>query len=200
MSNVFEGQPDGRQSGDVAMPVSRFRPRYRALTDDEKALHDAIKAKAAELEALFDTAYRRACPPIALEPLPARGAALNSPPDLIDPAALIYQFSDFPASIAALYEGGRETGIAYAGDVTDLYAGSTPPGHYRTDLARGRFQLGSTPAGAITCDTLMASMEMTLGEAIACDVFKSDPKQDYFAEGLRSLELAVMWSIKGLTA
>ena len=33
--------------------VSRFRPRYRALTDDEKALHDALKDKAAELETLF---------------------------------------------------------------------------------------------------------------------------------------------------
>ena len=31
-----------------------FRPRYRQLTDEEKALHDAIKSKAVELEALFD--------------------------------------------------------------------------------------------------------------------------------------------------
>ena len=54
MSNVYEGQPDGRQSTDPNMPTSRFRPRYRALTDEEKALHDAIKDKAAELEALFD--------------------------------------------------------------------------------------------------------------------------------------------------
>lgn len=52
MANVFEGQPDGRQA-DTAIPVSRFRPRYRALTDDEKALHDEIKNKAAELEELF---------------------------------------------------------------------------------------------------------------------------------------------------
>lgn len=52
MANVYEGQPDGRQ-GDASVAVSRFRPRYRALTDDEKALHDAIKDKAAELEALF---------------------------------------------------------------------------------------------------------------------------------------------------
>lgn len=52
--HVFEGLPDARQSADVAMSVSRFRPRYRALTDDEKALHDSIKDKAAELEALFD--------------------------------------------------------------------------------------------------------------------------------------------------
>jgi hypothetical protein len=54
MSHVYEGQPDARQSEDVAEPVSRFRPRYRALTDDEKALHDEIKSKAAEMEALFD--------------------------------------------------------------------------------------------------------------------------------------------------
>lgn len=49
--NVFEGKPDERQGGDIA--VSRFRPRYRALTADEKALHDEIKAKAEELETLF---------------------------------------------------------------------------------------------------------------------------------------------------
>lgn len=54
MAHVFEGQPDGRQSGDVAHKVSRFRPTYRALTDDEKALHDEIKTKAAELEAVFE--------------------------------------------------------------------------------------------------------------------------------------------------
>jgi len=55
MTNVYEGATDGRQSADIAMPTSRFRPRYRALTDDEKALHDAIKTKAAELEALFES-------------------------------------------------------------------------------------------------------------------------------------------------
>lgn len=54
MTHVFEGAPDGRQSDNTAEPVSRFRPRYRALTDDEKALHDEIKAKAAEMEALFE--------------------------------------------------------------------------------------------------------------------------------------------------
>ena len=53
MTNVYEGKPDARQSADPKMPVSRFRPRYRALTDEEKALHDALKDKAAELEALF---------------------------------------------------------------------------------------------------------------------------------------------------
>lgn len=52
MADVFEGKPDGRQA-DTAIPVSRFRPRYRALTDDEKALHDALKDKAAEMAGLM---------------------------------------------------------------------------------------------------------------------------------------------------
>lgn len=54
MADVFEGKPDARQSSDQAEVVSRFRPRYRALSEDEKALHDEIKSKAAELEALFE--------------------------------------------------------------------------------------------------------------------------------------------------
>lgn len=55
MANVYEkGEIDARQSDDVQEVVSRFRPRYRALTDDEKALHDQLKAKASELESLFE--------------------------------------------------------------------------------------------------------------------------------------------------
>lgn len=53
MANVYEGTPDARQSADPAHPVSRFRPTYRALTADEKALYDGLKNKAAELELLF---------------------------------------------------------------------------------------------------------------------------------------------------
>lgn len=53
MAHVYDGEPDARQA-EGQIPTSRFRPRYRALTEDEKALHDALKGKAAELEALFD--------------------------------------------------------------------------------------------------------------------------------------------------
>lgn len=49
---VFAGKPDERQAGDIR--PSRFRPRYRALTGEEKALHDAIKGKADELLELFE--------------------------------------------------------------------------------------------------------------------------------------------------
>ncbi|HWC63969.1 MAG TPA: hypothetical protein VG501_10130 [Rhizomicrobium sp.] len=53
MPDVFQDQPDARQSDSTTAPTSRFRPLYRALTDEEKALHDQIKARAEELEALF---------------------------------------------------------------------------------------------------------------------------------------------------
>jgi hypothetical protein len=54
MTNIFDGAPDARQSDDVSMPTSRFRPRYRALTEDEKALHDDLKAQAEGLEHLIE--------------------------------------------------------------------------------------------------------------------------------------------------
>lgn len=53
-AHIFEGKPDARQMTTPA-PVSRFRPRYRALSEAEKALHDALKAKADELCALIET-------------------------------------------------------------------------------------------------------------------------------------------------
>lgn len=53
-NHVYEDQPDERQSNDIQEKVSRFRPKYRALTDEEKALHDEIKSKANELEELFE--------------------------------------------------------------------------------------------------------------------------------------------------
>lgn len=53
MNHVFNGPPDARQGEPGEVTPSRFRPRYRALTDGEKNLHDKIKAKAEELEKLY---------------------------------------------------------------------------------------------------------------------------------------------------
>lgn len=53
IGNLYAGAPDARQ-GDAETKTSRFRPKYRALTPEEIQLHDAIKAKAVELEELFD--------------------------------------------------------------------------------------------------------------------------------------------------
>lgn len=53
MANVFEGQPDARQSDDEKMKTSRFRPKYRALSDMEKQLHDDIKLVASQMEELY---------------------------------------------------------------------------------------------------------------------------------------------------
>jgi hypothetical protein len=56
MANVYEGtaEPPSRQGLGTPIPVSRFRSKYRALTDAEKIQHDKLKDKAAELEALFN--------------------------------------------------------------------------------------------------------------------------------------------------
>jgi hypothetical protein len=54
MTNVYEGAPDSRQSADVNEPVSRFRPRYRALTDAEKTWHDSLKRIAGDLESQIE--------------------------------------------------------------------------------------------------------------------------------------------------
>lgn len=52
MADVFEGPKDGRQSSDEKEPLSRFRPRYRALSNEEKAQHDALKDAYAAVEQL----------------------------------------------------------------------------------------------------------------------------------------------------
>ena len=43
MANLYEGTPDARQSTSRDEPLSRFRPRYRALSEEEKMRHDQIK-------------------------------------------------------------------------------------------------------------------------------------------------------------
>ena len=50
--HLFEDQPDARQGGDIT--PSRFRQRYRQLSEEEILLHDAIKNKASEMEALYN--------------------------------------------------------------------------------------------------------------------------------------------------
>lgn len=76
---------------------------------------------------------------------------LNVAPVLVDPLNRIYQWSDAPGELVALYEAGGAV-FTYAGDVPDLYAGGTPPGGYRTNKARALFQLGSTAVRSITAD------------------------------------------------
>lgn len=64
MSNTEAGAAAAREAHLGAGPerlaataekLSRFRPRYRALSDNERLHHDLIKQKAAELEALVET-------------------------------------------------------------------------------------------------------------------------------------------------
>ena len=66
--------------------------------------------------------------------------------------SLIYQVSDAAITVQALYEGGDGAQIPFASNTTDLTSGSTPAGQYRTDIADGLYQLGSSPVRPITID------------------------------------------------
>lgn len=55
--HLYEGQPDARQAQTPQVPESRFRPRYRQLSQGEIDLHDAIKDKAEELAQLYERVF-----------------------------------------------------------------------------------------------------------------------------------------------
>ncbi|MBF0858398.1 hypothetical protein HKD24_04100 [Gluconobacter sp. LMG 31484] len=83
-----------------------------------------------------------------------RGRACNITPLLIDSTNYVYQVSDAPAVISALYEGGFSGGIVYAGAVDDLYAASPDPGTYVVQSSgTGTWvRLGTKPVYGITVD------------------------------------------------
>lgn len=83
-----------------------------------------------------------------------RGTACNLTPTLIDSVNYVYQVSDGPATITALYEGGYAGGIAAGGTVDDLYAASPAPGTYTVQTGSNGtwFRLGTKPVYAITVD------------------------------------------------
>lgn len=80
-----------------------------------------------------------------------RGSVRAITPVLVDAVNRIYQWTDNAGTVVALYEGGA-TGIMFQSDVADLYSGMTMAGMYRTNRARGLFQLGSAPVRTITLD------------------------------------------------
>lgn len=90
----------------------------------------------------------------------------NVTPVLIDPINLVYQYSDGPGTIVRLYEGGATT-IVFSQNVTNLYTGTTAPGHYRTDNARAAFQLGSVPVHTITVDVTGAFPVAGVADSVA---------------------------------
>jgi predicted GH43/DUF377 family glycosyl hydrolase len=103
----------------------------------------------------------------------ARGGTAASPirnvsPVLVDTVNRIYQYNDAPGQVINLYEGGALT-ITRASDTTNLYAGSTPAGQYRTDNSHGLFQLGSVPVAQITAD-VVGNFAVAGAKSIAADV------------------------------
>lgn len=93
-------------------------------------------------------------------PLPrTRGGTAGNPvrnvrPVLIDPTTHTYQYTDGPGTVVAVYEGANPV-YTFQADTTNLFAGTTTTGQYRTDNSRGCFQItpaGAAPAGEITAD------------------------------------------------
>lgn len=88
MADVFEGKPDARQTdADATAPRhSLFRARYRQLSVDEVALHDAIKAKADELATLIGRLNTGVASRLGVVPVPIPGEDVIALPAPKDPA------------------------------------------------------------------------------------------------------------------
>jgi hypothetical protein len=83
---------------------------------------------------------------------PLNSVIKNVTPVLVDASNLIYQLQDGPCpAIGPIYDGGY-AGYGALGNVADLYSGVTTAGNYRTCLAKGLFQVGTTPTFGITAD------------------------------------------------
>lgn len=89
-----------------------------------------------------------------------RGGAVSNPvreisPLLVDPVRGIYQISDAPGGVVALYERGLGGSIVFGGSVADIVAATPAAGTYQIESSnRGLFlRLGTfPPAGVITVD------------------------------------------------
>jgi hypothetical protein len=57
MGNVYEGGVADARQGSAARPVGTFRKRYRQLSPEDIAHHDAIKDTAEDLLAKINAAY-----------------------------------------------------------------------------------------------------------------------------------------------
>lgn len=80
------------------------------------------------------------------------GIRRQLPAYLVDAQRLVYQVNDGPTESINPFEQGRAGHYTYDGDSSDIYAATPAAGHYRTDLSRGLFRLGTTPAGTMTAD------------------------------------------------
>jgi hypothetical protein len=107
----------------------------------------------------------------------------NIAPVLIDPTNRIYQYNDAPGRVIEVYERGAAV-FTNGGDTSDLYAGTTSSGQYRTDNSRGLFQLGASPIGEITVDAYghfanlgLLSNPCDIALGILNDIYQLNPSE-----------------------
>lgn len=101
-------------------------------------------------------------------------------PQLVDPVAGIYQISDAPGAVVALYERGLAGGITFNASVADITAAAPPAARYNVESsARGLFiRLGTfPPAGVITVDAWGAFPDSTapsVAATVALELLEQD--------------------------
>lgn len=80
------------------------------------------------------------------------GIRRQVPAHLVDAQRLVYQVNDGPTESIEPYEQGLSGGWTADGDVADIYASTPAAGHYATQLSKGLFRIGGSPAGTVTAD------------------------------------------------
>lgn len=160
-ASAIDGRPLRVLAGLSTDPLSAFVPVWTGVARAWEQEEDTVRIEGYDASYLLDnpvqptlyagTGTYEGTSDLAGTPKPlAFGQAWNVEPVLVDPATLVYQVHDGPVESIAVYEGGLV--VASGGDTSDLYSGSTSAGQVRTDLARGLFQLGSSPTQRITAE------------------------------------------------
>lgn len=137
-----------------------------------------------------------------------RGGSAANPvreisPVLVDPVAGIYQVSDAPGGIVALYERGLAGGITLNAVVADITAAAPPAARYNVESsARGLFiRLGTfPPAGVITVDawgSFPDTAAPSVAATVALELLEQDlavPPEFIAAASFGTLATAAPWA------
>lgn len=161
INSAIDGRPVRVLAGLRTDPLSAFETVWLGVARAWEQGEDTVRIEAFDASYLLDspvqptryggTGTYEGTADLAGTPKPlAMGQVFNIEPVLIDPTNLVYQVHDGPVESITVYEGGLA--VTAGGDVSDLYDGTTTAGQFRTDLARGLFQLGSSPTQRITAD------------------------------------------------
>ncbi len=132
------------------------------------------------------------------------GVVLNASPLLVNTSRLIYQISDRPASVSAVYDRGvaLTAGAAYA-TLSEVQSAAPAAGHFRVYAgAEGTYvRLGSSPAGTVTCDAATSETKAaSLAALVASDMGMTMSASDVSALNAANAAPVGVWATDDTTA